>query len=72
MPLDKKLHKRIMKEGNDVFKILENYDSTREWPIGRKRIDITLSKKTIKRLKELKEKTGRSVSRIIEDAVAEI
>ena len=45
---------------------------TREWPIGRKRIDITLSKEIIKKLRELKEKTGKPISRIIEEAVAEI
>ena len=59
----------IMQKYKDLFKILENYDKTREWPIGRQRIDITLSKKAIKKLKELKQKTGKSISRIIEDAV---
>ena len=63
---------KLLKQGKKAMGLLEYYDNNRELLIGRKRIDITLSKKTIKRLKELKEKTGRSVSRIIEDAVAEI
>ncbi len=72
MPLNKKLYKKIMEEGKEVFEILENYDKTREWPIGRERIDITLSKRIIKKLRELKEETGQPISRIIENAVAEI
>ncbi|MCX6746572.1 MAG: ribbon-helix-helix protein, CopG family [Candidatus Pacearchaeota archaeon] len=35
----------------------------------RKRIDITLSVSTIRKLKELKEKTGKSVSQIIEERI---
>ncbi len=51
---------------------MENYDKTGEWPIGRERIDITLDKKVIKKLKSLKEKTGKPISRIIEEAVKKI
>jgi len=53
----------------EMFEILENYDKTREWPIGRARIDVTLDKKVIKKLKTLKEKTGKPISRIIEEAI---
>ena len=47
--------------------MLENYDKTRELPFQRKRIDITLSTTTIKKLKELSKKTGKPVSRLIEE-----
>ena len=59
--------KRIIKKYKDVFEMLENYDKTRELPFKRKRIDITLSVRTINRLKKLKEKTGKPVSQLIEE-----
>ena len=69
MQLDDKFYKKIMNKGKGVFEMLEQYDETREWPLGRKRIDITLSKRTIQRLKLLKAKQGKPISRIIEEAV---
>jgi len=60
---------KILKENKYVFDILENYDKTRELPFQRKRIDITLSIKTINKLKKLKQKTGKSISQIIEEKV---
>ncbi len=69
MPLTKKQHEKIMKQGKELFEIFEVYDKTREWPIRRERLDLTLSKSVIKKLKDLKEKTGKPVSRIIEEAV---
>lgn len=65
----KKSEKKIMKKYKDVFVALENYDKTRKLPFQRKRIDITLSVATIDKLKKLKEKTGQSVSRIIEEKI---
>ena len=65
--MHKKEIKRIMRKYKDSFEILENYDKTRELPFKRKRIDITLSIKTINRLKELKEKTNKPISKIIEE-----
>ena len=59
--------KKILKKYRDVFEALENYDKTRELPFQRKRIDITLSVDTIKKLKLLKEKTGKPVSQLIEE-----
>jgi len=59
--------KKIIKKYKDVFEMLENYDKTRELPFKRKRIDITLSVRTINRLKKLKEKTGKPVSQLIEE-----
>ena len=59
--------KKILKENKESFEILENYDKTRELPFQRKRIDLTLSVTTINKLKKLKEKTGKPISRIIEE-----
>ena len=61
--------KKIMKKYHDVFETLENYDKTGELPSSRKRIDITLSVKTINKLKNIKEKTGKAISQIIEEKV---
>ena len=59
----------ILKKYKELFDILENYDKTRELPFHRKRIDITLSNRTIKLLRGIKEKTGKSISEIIEERV---
>lgn len=67
MPSDKA--KKILTEYKDVFETLENYDKTGELPFQRKRIDITLSVETINKLKKLKKKTGKPISRIIEDRI---
>ena len=72
MQSNKRLHSKIMNQGRYVFEMLENYDKTREWPLGRRRIDITLDKRTIKKLKEISQKLKKSVSRIIEEAVMHI
>ena len=72
MPLSEKTINKIMKEYKEVFDILRRYDETREWPIGRARIDITLDKRIIKTLKDERERTGKPVSQIIEEAVAKI
>ena len=69
MPLSEKIIRRILNEYKEEFEILVRYDETREWPLGRKRIDVTLENRTIKKLKELKVKTGRTISQIIEEAL---
>lgn len=61
--------RRILNEYKDVFVTLENYDKTRELPFHKKRIDITLSAKTINKLKNIKEKTGKPISHIIEESI---
>ncbi|MDP3992202.1 MAG: ribbon-helix-helix domain-containing protein [Nanoarchaeota archaeon] len=61
--------KKILKEYKDVFEILENYDRTRETPFQRKRIYLTFSVETLKKLKAIKEKTGKPISRIIEEMI---
>jgi hypothetical protein len=61
--------KKILTKYKDVFEALENYDKTGELPFQRKRIDITLSVNTINKLKKLREKTGKPISRIIEERI---
>lgn len=65
--MNKKQEREILKEYKEDFEMLENYDKTHELPFQRKRIDVTLSLGTIRKLKELKEKTGKPISRIIEE-----
>ena len=61
---------KILKKYKKVFENLENYDKTGELPFHRKRIDVTLSIEAINKLKEIKEKTGKPISRIIEESIA--
>ena len=72
MPLSEKVIKKILKDYKREFDILLRYDETREWPLGRQRIDITLDKRIIKKLKEMREKTGKPISQIIESAIEKI
>jgi hypothetical protein len=67
--MEQKTIEKIMRKYKDVFETLENYDKTGELPFQRKRIDITLSVKTINKLKEASKKTGKPISRIIEEGV---
>lgn len=60
---------KIIKKYKEAFEQLENYDKTRELDIGRKRIDITLDRKLIKKLKTISKQKNKPVSRIIEDAL---
>jgi len=50
-----------------MFQALEDYDKTRELPFQRKRIDITLSVNAIRKLREISKKTGKPISRIVEE-----
>jgi hypothetical protein len=61
--------KEIKKKYKDVFEILENYDKTHELSFQRKRIDVTLSVKTINKLKKLSKQTGKPISHIIEGSI---
>ena len=72
MELNKKKIDCILKKYKEDFEDLEYYDKTHKKTWGRERIDITLNRKIIKKLKDLKEKTGKPVSRIIEEAVSQI
>lgn len=60
---------KIIEKYKEMFEALENYDKTRELPFQRKRIDLTLSVRTINKLKEMKNRTGKPISRIIEGCV---
>ncbi|MDD5149112.1 MAG: hypothetical protein PHC28_01345 [Flavobacterium sp.] len=57
----------ILEKYKEMFEALENYDKTRQLPFDRKRIDLTLSVRTINKLKEIKAKTGKPISQIVED-----
>lgn len=70
MPLNEKTIKKIMRENKEAFDMMEHYDKTREKLWVRKRIYLTLNAKILKKLKEMKEKTGKPISRIVEDAVS--
>lgn len=61
---------KIITKYKEMFQALEEYDKTRELPFQRRRIDITLAVATIKKLKEISKKTGKPVSRIIEERVS--
>jgi len=69
MVLNKSRINKILKKYKDVFQMLEEYDKTHELPFQRKRIDITLSVKTINKLKKLRKESGKPISRIIEEMV---
>jgi hypothetical protein len=69
MRLNEKKIQKILKENKETFEMLENYDRTLELPFQRKRIDITLSVEAINKLRELKEKTGKPISQIIEERI---
>lgn len=69
--MNKKKVNKILKENKEYFDAFEHYDETGEWLLGRKRIDVTLDYRVVRKLKEMKKKTGKSVSRIIEDCVKE-
>ena len=58
-----------MQKYKQDFETLEMYDKTRELPFQRKRIDVTLSIGTITKLKKLSKKTGKPISRIIEEKI---
>ena len=68
--MNKKEINNILKKYKYVFESLENYDKTRELPFQRKRIDITLSVRTINKLRKMKQETGKPISQIIEECVS--
>lgn len=65
--MNKKEMNRILKKYRYLFDTLENYDNTRELPFQRKRIDITLSVRTINKLKELSKRRDKPISHLIEE-----
>jgi len=69
MQLNNKEIRRIFEKYKQSFIEMEHYDKTREILWARKRIDITLQQRVIKKLKEMSGRTGKPVSRIIEEAI---
>ena len=67
--ISKKQINKIKKKYKDIFETLENYDRTHELPFQRKRIDVTLSVEAINKLKKISKKTGKPISRIIEECI---
>ena len=71
MQLNNKKIRRIFGKYKQSFIEMEHYDRTREILWARKRIDITLQQRVINRLKKESARTGKPVSRIIEEALAQ-
>lgn len=69
MQLSESKIREIMRKYGKEFEDLEYYDKTREKLWGRARIDLTLDKRIIRRLKEISREKKKPVSRIIEEAV---
>jgi len=70
--ISKQRIEKITRKYKDVFEALENYDITHELPFQRKRIDVTLSVGTINKLRKLRKKTGKPISRIIEEKLKNV
>lgn len=60
---------RIVQKYREAFEALERYDQTRKLEIGRKRIDITLDRKLVRKLDEESKARKKPKSRIIEEAL---
>jgi predicted DNA binding CopG/RHH family protein len=69
MRLTEKKIKEILSKYKQSFIEMEHYDRTREILWKKKRINIILAQRTINRLKELKAKSGKPISQIIEESV---
>ncbi len=69
MQLNEERINRILKKYKKDFAEMALYDETREILWAKKRIDITLTRRVIKKLKEMSKKIGKPVSHIIEESV---
>ncbi len=58
---------RFLKENKKWFDMLEEYDRTGIWPLERKRVDLTLSRRTIAKLRARAKAEGKSVSRVVDE-----
>tara|TARA_Y100000034_G_C6642545_1_gene280926 strand:+ start:37 stop:255 length:219 start_codon:yes stop_codon:yes gene_type:complete len=72
MVLNDKEINRLKTKHKQSLKEMEHYDDTFEKLWGRERVDLTLDKKVIIKLRKMRERTGKPISRIVEDAVAKI
>jgi len=61
--------RRIMKENEKYANMLEEYDRTGEFPLDKIRRSFTLRKMTVNKLKKVSQKTGKSMSAIIDNVV---
>jgi len=61
--------RRIMKENEKYANMLEEYDRTGEFPLDKVRRSFTLRKMTMSKLRRTSEKTGKSMSAIIDNVV---
>lgn len=61
--------RRIMKENERYAKLLEYYDRTGRLPLKKTRRNFTLKDINFSRLKKASKKTGKSMSRILDELV---
>jgi hypothetical protein len=61
--------RRIMKENEKYANMLEEFDRTGEFPLDKIRRSFTLRKMTMSKLKKVSQKTGKSMSAIIDSVV---
>lgn len=61
--------RRIMEENDRYAKMLEEYDRTGRLPIEKIRRSFTIKRMTAEKLKMMSEKTGMSMSDIIDEMV---
>ena len=61
--------RRIMKENEKYANMLEEYDRTGEFPLDKIRRSYTLKRMTVNKLKKVSQKTGKSMSAIIDNVV---
>ncbi len=61
--------KRILKKYSHVFEALERYDNTHELSTDRVRVDVTLARRTVEKLRRKKKQTGKPISQLIEEAL---
>ncbi|MBI2676266.1 MAG: hypothetical protein HYX24_07440 [Candidatus Aenigmarchaeota archaeon] len=57
---------RIMKENRRYTEMLEYYDRTGKFPLGKTRRSFTLKEMSISKLKEVSKKSGKSMSSLLD------
>lgn len=72
MALNEKKIKEIFEKHKQSFTEMEHYDRTKEKLWGRKRIYITLNQRVLNNFKEIRRRTGKPISRIIEELATNI
>lgn len=61
--------RRIMKENEKYAELLEYYDRTGRLPLKKERRNFTLKDINFHRLKKASKKTGKSMSRILDELI---